>query len=67
MDGRCPKCSQDLVKSADGRIGRCKVHGWFPVVEGAEAEAARQNDEEKKEKDRTREQELFEAEQKREV
>ena len=66
MDGRCPKCSQDLVKSADGRIGRCKVHGWFPVVEGAEAEAARQNDEEKKEKDRTREQELFEAEQKRE-
>ncbi len=42
-DNKCPNCGRILVSSADGRIGQCKVHGWFPMVEGAEVEAAKRN------------------------
>ncbi len=42
-DNKCPNCGRILVGSADGRIGRCKVHGWFPMVEGAETDAAKRN------------------------
>ena len=43
MNNKCPNCGRNLIGSSDGRIGQCKLHGWFPMVEGAEAEAAKRN------------------------